>query len=212
MSDPPALEADGLALRFEGKALFAGLSFAVRRGEMVCLSGESGAGKSSVLRCMLGFVPPAAGTIRIEGRTLDERSVWELRRRVAYVQQEPDLGQDSVRATLERPFRYRANAGLRGNLERAQALFERFGLAPALMNENVETLSGGEKQRVALVAALLLDEPSSALDSAAERAVLAAVRGEAGKAVLCVAHDAVWTQAADTVVAVPPANGPGGLA
>ena len=180
---------------------------ALKAGEKAVLVGPSGCGKSTVLRCLLGFVVPGAGSVYIEGEQLTAGSVWKLRRHLAYVGQEPELGSGTVRQILERPFHFHANAALRGNLGRSPELFERFGLTQQLMDKDTADLSGGEKQRIALISALLLDrriilldEITSALDKARTAAVLDYFRARDDLTVLFIAHDAEGFAFADQVI------------
>jgi ABC-type iron transport system FetAB ATPase subunit len=205
-----ALETRDVTIRFNGQTVLQGFSMMLKVGEKAVLTGPSGGGKSTVLRCLLGFVAPESGTVAIGDTPLTAETVWTLRRRVAYVGQEPELGGGLVRQVLERPFHYRANAALKGNLQRAPDLFETFGLARSLLDKEAGDLSGGEKQRVALVSALLLDRPiflldeiTSALDPASKDAVIGYFRRRDDVTVLFVAHDTERFAFADKVVSLP---------
>jgi ABC-type iron transport system FetAB ATPase subunit len=196
MQQEQALEIANATVRFDGRAVLEGFSMSLRAGEKAVLTGPSGGGKSTVLRCFLGFVVPQAGSVHIEGTSLTAETAWQLRTRLAYVGQEPDLGHGTAREAIERPFHYRANAALRPNLERLPEFFERFGLSEALLHKDVGALSGGEKQRVALISAILLDrhiflldEITSALDKASKQVVADYFRSRDDATALIVAHD-----------------------
>lgn len=210
MSTSHALEARNLTVRFADQAVLDGFSIALRAGEKALLTGPSGGGKSTVLRCLLGFVAPQAGSVHIHGRELTGETVWKLRRYLAYVGQEPDLGTGTVAEVLERPFHFRANAALRENLARIPELFEHFGLAEQLLAKETSSLSGGEKQRVALVSALLLDrdiflldEVTSALDKRSRQVVVDYFRSRDDATVLFVAHESDLFAFVDQVVHQP---------
>ncbi len=207
MDRPPALEIDRLTVRLNGQLVLRDFSLTLDPGRKALLTGPSGCGKSTVLRCVLGFVLPEAGSIRVAGEPLTAESVWRLRRHMAYVGQEPDLGTGIVREILERPFHYHANVALRDNLSRIPELFDEFGLARAFLDKEIGDLSGGEKQRVALVSALLLDrdiflldEVTSALDPASKRTVADYFRSRTAVTALFVAHDPEWFSFADPVI------------
>lgn len=216
MDRPAALEIDRLTVRFDGQEVLKDFSLTLESGRKALLTGPSGCGKSTVLRCLLGFVVPQAGSIRIAGAPLTAQSVWALRRHLAYVGQEPDLGTGIVREILEQPFHYHANVSLRGNLDRVPKLFDTFGLPQAYLNKAIGDLSGGEKQRVALISALLLDrniflldEVTSALDRASKQIVADYFRSRSEATVLFVAHDPEWFPFADPVIQMPRLQAPG---
>ncbi len=203
----PSIEIKNITVRFEGKMILEDFSLHVNSGEKVVLTGESGLGKSTVLRSVLGFVIPVEGSIFINGQPLSPETVWRLRTFLAYVPQEPNLGSGPLREWLERPFTYRANSGLRKNLDRIPELFDRFLLSMDLLEKEVSTLSGGEKQRVALVSAILLDrkiflldEPTSALDDSNRDRMMDYLRSIPDRAVLAVSHDPALLALADRVV------------
>lgn len=217
MDRSAVLEIDRLTVHFDGQAVLKDFSLSLEAGQKGLLTGPSGCGKSTVLRCLLGFVVPQAGSIRIAGTALTAESVWKLRRHLAYVGQEPDLGTGVVREILEQPFHYHANASLRGNLDRVPELFDAFGLPRTYLGKEIGDLSGGEKQRVALICALLLDrdiflldEVTSALDRASKQIVADYFRSCTDTTVLFVAHDPEWFPFADPVIHMPRLQPPGG--
>ncbi len=127
---------------------------------------------------------------------LDSRSAWTLRRQIGYVPQESDLGAATAREFIQRPFQYRANQDLVWNEERLQSLCRAFHLDPDLLAQSSKKLSGGEKQRIALISALLLDrklylldEITSALDQESRAAVAEYFSGEDSLSAVIVAHD-----------------------
>eukprot|EP00828_Plagiopyla_frontata_P025755 TRINITY_DN3306_c0_g1_i2.p5 TRINITY_DN3306_c0_g1~~TRINITY_DN3306_c0_g1_i2.p5 ORF type:complete len:139 (+),score=10.40 TRINITY_DN3306_c0_g1_i2:1381-1797(+) len=125
---------------------------------------------------------------------------------MAYVQQEPELGNGSVKNILEQPFSYKANLGLKTNLERLPELMRMFNFNIKLLDKDASTLSGGEKQRVAIISAILLDrkiilldEASSALDKA-NKTVVAEYFSTSGTTILMASHDPQWGSFADRIV------------
>lgn len=196
MTQTPAIDIRDLTVRFGEKTALAGLSLSVGVGEKITLTGRSGSGKSTVLRSLLGFAPVRAGRLAIEGVTVTAESIWKLRHRLAYVPQEPQMGQGTTREVIAAPFHYRANAHLRDRLDRVPDLMERYQLGLDLLDKPIGSLSGGEKQRVALIAALLLerpilllDEASSALDPASKTVVAADIAAREDLTVLSISHD-----------------------
>ncbi|MBG0778381.1 ABC transporter ATP-binding protein [Desulfotignum balticum] len=202
-----AVELDRLYLSFDGQPVLKNLHLSIFPGDKVTLTGPSGSGKSTVLRCILGLVMPDSGTITILGEPVTRHNIWQKRRHIAYVAQEPDLGAGSVKEVIETPFSYRANAGLRDNLARLPEIMERFNLPQLLLDKQITRLSGGEKQRIALTIAILLDRPivlldeaSSALDTKNKQAVADYFRQAQNTTLLSVAHDFEWLGFATRVV------------
>jgi molybdate transport system ATP-binding protein len=177
----------------------------VQAGTCLALAGPSGAGKTSVLRAVAGLLRPDRGLIRCGDEVwLDtERGVFVApeRRRCGYVFQEYALfGHLSAWQNVAYPLR---GLGREERRRRALGLLERFGVAH-VADARPRTLSGGERQRVAVAralarepAALLLDEPLSALDTRSRAAggrELASVLAEVGVPSILVTHD--FTEAA----------------
>ncbi len=192
----PAIEIKDLTLAFEGRVLIEGFSLLVSSGERVVLKGPSGAGKTSLLRSILGFTVPAKGYIAVRGQQIRPETIWDLRTQIGYVPQEPEPGNGTVEEWLERPFTYKANRSLRSNLERIPELFRHFLLPMELLEKEVQVLSGGEKQRMAIVSAILLnrpimllDEPTSALDDLSKRRLIEFLASQEDLTALVVSHD-----------------------
>ncbi|MEJ2023712.1 MAG: ABC transporter ATP-binding protein [Deltaproteobacteria bacterium] len=210
----PAIEMRNILVRFEGKTILSGFNMTLPFGEKVVLTGDSGLGKSTLLRCTLGFVLPTEGEIFIHGQQLLPESVWNLRKQIAYVPQEPDLGKGTLEEWFKAPFAYRANAALKGNLRRLPTLMERLSLSKDLLRMDASALSGGEKQRAAIIAALLLernifllDEPTSALDGKNTDTVIGLLSKASDASILAVSHDPRVLHMANQVITL---SGKGG--
>lgn len=218
------------SLAFGDRVLFSDLDLTVGQGQLVGISGESGCGKTSLLRAILGFVPLTSGTIEVCGLPLDVHHIHDIRRRTAYVPQElqppADTGRDLLRLTHE----LEANRALAANPAFAAArpvssvaissqptsatssLLTALALDPSLLSLEASKLSGGQRQRLLLAAALslpkpllLLDEPTSALDEdSTQRVALALLRAchEEQRAALVVSHDPVLLSFCDKTISL----------
>ena len=161
------------------------LSLSVARGETLGLVGESGCGKSSLGRAIVGLVDLAGGTVRLDGQDINgltHRRSLTWRRRMQMVFQDPLSALDprkTVRRTLTIPLDVHRIGTSAQRRERVDALLHRVGLAPALAGRLPHELSGGQRQRVNIARALSLDpdvlicdEPVSALDVSLQAQVL----------------------------------------
>ena len=176
------------------------VTFSVRKGEFVFLTGHSGSGKSTTLKLMHLAERPTAGEVVVCGFSSEktrESEVWKLRRKVAYVFQ--DFRLLPGRTALENVAFALEVTGTRRALihPKAQRLLAQVGLSPKL-GALVHELSGGEQQRVAIARALaneplvlLADEPTGNLDERATRGVMELFRdiNASGMAVVMATHD-----------------------
>ena len=177
----------------------------VRPGEKRVLRGSSGSGKSSLLKSAVGAVPLSQGSVRIDKTLLSASTVSDIRGRIAYIGQEPRLGAERVREAVWLPFSYKAHRGHKPNEKQLHDLLDRLHLSTDILNKPCSRISGGEKQRIAIIRALLLgksiflaDEVTSALDPESKTSVMAELfRPEI--TLLSVSHDPEWVKACERV-------------
>lgn len=185
------------------KQVLSNINFELFSGQKGAIHGQSGAGKSSILKTILGLLPITGGAVYFEEQPLTLAWVQHIRRATAYISQEPLLGADSVRGALMLPFQFAAHRRQRPTEAQLQAVLERMQLPAAILEQDSNRISGGEKQRLALARGLLLnkqvyllDEVTSALDADNKRAVLA-IFNDPKLTVLAVTHDPEWLQCCD---------------
>ncbi len=197
-NSPPLLELEAIAQKYGSAVILQDVSFRLHRGEIACLLGASGCGKTTVLRCIAGFEGLVSGEIRIDGTTVSRPGmlVPPERRRVGMVFQDYAL---FPHRTVAGNVAFGLHAHSPDDREkRVWELLEVVGLGHAGKRYPHE-LSGGQQQRVALARALapqphllLLDEPFSNLDVELRERLSAEVRSilkQQGITALLVTHD-----------------------
>jgi peptide/nickel transport system ATP-binding protein len=211
------VEYAGRGRRGAGIAALDGVSLALAAGETLAIVGESGCGKTTLLRSIARLIEPTSGAIRLGGQDLARPSRRELamaRRDLGMVFQDPQASLNPRRPvgrTLERALR--ASGLDRGEARsRVGKLLERVGLNPARAARFPHELSGGERQRVGIARALagkprlvLLDEPVSSLDASIRRGaidLLIELQAELDCAYVLVSHDFTTVEAVADRIAV----------
>ena len=172
-----------------------GVSLTVNRGETVAVVGESGCGKTTLARAILGLQPLAAGTIRWEGQPI-VGTPRGLAERIGMVWQDPYA---SLNPRWRASRSITETAVLAGRKLAAETVFEEVGLDSALVDRFPHQLSGGQRQRVAIGRALALkpplvicDEPTAALDLSVRAQILNLLKelqAATGCSYLYISHD-----------------------
>jgi putative ABC transport system ATP-binding protein len=174
-----------------GRPVLRGVNASFPTGEVTAIVGPSGAGKTSLLRCLNRLEEPASGSVLLDGRDIREIEPQDLRRRVGMIFQTPVIFEGGVRANLAYGLNGVSDARLRTSLESA-------ALPASFLERESTALSVGQAQRVCIARALvrdpevlLMDEPTSALDKDAAARVeeLVTVLAAGGLAIVLVTHD-----------------------
>ncbi|MCF7823238.1 MAG: ABC transporter ATP-binding protein [Candidatus Marinimicrobia bacterium] len=188
---------DDVSLQVNGKQLLNALSFTVNKGEFLTVLGASGAGKSSLLRMFNALSSPSNGSIQFRGSPI-ESDIQSLRQNVGILFQNPVVFQGSIKENLMIAGRW--NNSISHLLDHElRSILNQVGLEEFNLGKNAKDLSGGEQQRLALACTLLnhpqvllLDEPTSNLDSKLARAIMDLVdklRRELDLTIIVVSHD-----------------------
>ncbi|AKJ08815.1 hypothetical protein ABB07_01815 [Streptomyces incarnatus] len=211
-ADEPVLRVDDLGVTYRAPdgtrhRVLDGVHLSVPAATVTGVIGETGSGKTTLARAVLGLVTPTAGSVHLDGRDitrLGHRARRALRRQgtIQYVFQDPlrSLDPDLTAAeSITEGLAVRREGDAAGRAARAAELLDLVGLDPALADRTPGRLSGGQRQRVAIARALatrprllVCDEPVSALDASGRAQILALLgrlRDELGLAVTVISHD-----------------------
>ena len=211
MSDT-ILKIDSLIFQYEtlNEPTLKGIDFTINRGEWVAIVGHNGSGKSTLARILNGLLMPTEGNVQVNSITLTEETVWEVRKQIGMVFQNPDnqfVGstvRDDVAFGLENIGTPRAEM-----VKRVDEAIRKVGME-SFLNQEPHQLSGGQKQRVAIAgvmalqpAIIVLDEATSMLDPHGRVEViqtLQELRETLGLTVLSITHDLEEATKADRMI------------
>ncbi len=194
-------------------AALRGVSLKIRAGEHVAILGRIGSGKTTLEKLILGLYQPTSGAVLIDGIDLRQLDPAELRRSIGYVPQDVTLFYGSLRdnLTIAAPAADDASvlraAQIGGILEFVNAHPKGFDMT---IGERGESLSGGQRQAVAIARAvindppiLLLDEPTGSMDHSSEEAIKQQLRGcAAGKTLIVITHRTSLLDLVDRIVVI----------
>ncbi|MCM1106808.1 MAG: ABC transporter ATP-binding protein/permease [Blautia sp.] len=211
------VEFDHVSFRYRDsrEPVFSNLSFLVPPGETIAFVGASGAGKTTILNLIIGFMQATEGTIRIDGTDMKELDLHAYREHIAVVPQTPILFSGTLRENITYGMEDVSREQL-AEVIKAANLTELVESLPDGLDTHIQehggNLSGGQRQRISIARAfirkprlLILDEATSALDTASERAIQEATdRLTENRTTFIVAHRLSTVRNADRIAVIEP--------
>lgn len=193
------------------------LNLHIHQGETIALVGNSGAGKSTILNLIIGFIKPEEGQIFIDGKDMNEINLRSYRKHLAVVPQNTILFSGSIRDNITYGMEDVSEEVVRKAIDSANLthfIEELPEGIETLINEHGSNLSGGQRQRIAIARALIrdpkiiiLDEATSALDRISERKIQDAIENMAkNRTTIIVAHRLSTIKNADRIVVIKEGN------
>ncbi len=172
MIEKKMIQLDKVSFSYEpGRPILQDLSLHIHKGESVGLIGANGAGKSTILKLMLGLLTPQSGTVRVDGLDMNRENIATIRRKLGFVLQNSD--NQLFMPTVEEDMMF----------AKVDEVLEQLNLTELKYRHN-HRISGGEKRMAAIATilvmepeAVLMDEPSAALDPCNRRTVIDTIRG-----------------------------------
>ena len=202
------LSVQNLTISFDNKSIIKDLSFDVAENEKICIKGVSGKGKSSLFNAILGFIIPKSGAIKLFDRELNSENINFFRKNIAWLPQQMEFA-STVKEFIELPESFLANKIQKKENLSIQYLLKTFLLDEKILENTMQKVSGGEKQRLGLINALmlnrkllLLDEPISSLDTDSKNAVMDYLFSQKDITIVSTSHDNEWIGRCDRVVEI----------
>jgi len=179
----------------DNRSILDDITISINSGDYISIVGPSGSGKSTFLKLCCHLISPATGQILYRNKSIEEYNPTDLRKDISYCFQTPYLFGDTVMDNISFPYSIRNS---KVDFSRVEELFTVFKIDINYLNKDINNLSGGEKQRIALIRTLLfrpeillLDEVTSALDVDNSLIVESVIKSlnEDGTTILWITHN-----------------------
>ncbi len=192
------IKLEKIDLTLRQQSIFTNLNLHIIKNKKILLKMPSGTGKSTLLKVIMGYIPIDSGNIIIDKEVLGEHNIDALRQKFAYISQNISFTEESVEKYIELIFSFKKNKNIKLSNSNLYDLLEKFELDKNILKKSPLLLSGGEKQRIALILVLLLDrdillldEVTSGLDHDLKIKVIKIIKN-LNKTVIISSHDNQW--------------------
>lgn len=193
---------ENISKQFSGKFILDNFSYQIFSGDKINIAGPSGIGKSTLFKLLLGFEKADKGNIAFKNKPITPENIWEVRKEIAYISQDVQIGHGTVSTLFSDTLSYKTNLPVKAvQSGKIAGFLSQFDLTKEILEKRIEKLSGGEKQRIAIINALLLnrkiyflDETTSALDQQLKEKVMDFFLGNEDFTVLYISHDSYCPQ------------------
>jgi putative ABC transport system ATP-binding protein len=192
------IKLEHIDLKLKDQTIFKNLNLHLQKNKKVLLRMPSGAGKSTLLKVIMGYIPIDSGKIIIDGIVLNENNIDNIRQKFAYIGQNITFSEENLENYIKLIFSFERNKNINFQDEYLYELLNKFDLDKEILKKSPKLLSGGEKQRIAIILVLLLnreilllDEVTSGLDHHLKIKVIEILK-DLDKTIIISSHDNQW--------------------
>ena len=203
------LNIENIKVEYDNEPVFQDLSFTIKKGDKIAVTGDSGKGKTSLINALLGFVPITQGKITWFGKKLNKENLMDIRKEISWLPQETALYFESVKEMIYTPFSFKNNKANIPTEKEIFKIFKIFNLPEDILNKNIDEISGGQKQRLLLTGifllhkpVMILDEPTSSVDENNKKIITDFILSKKELTLIAISHDPYWIELSQKIIAL----------
>lgn len=194
------IECKNISLSYSKKLIIDDFNLYVKQGENICIAGESGRGKSTLLKILQGYLLPDKGAVYINDSKINDSSIHIIRKKISWIPQ-------NINLPVENGVELMNLMNTPSTVERAKGFLLELGLGKEFIEANFNEISGGQKQRVIIAICLslnkeivLMDEPTSSLDEESIVLLVNTIKNLKGKTIISASHNQNWINNVDKTI------------